>query len=123
MASVESLLIEWLGNIGEKSGFPSSEKSLIAFDKINEIVESGADSAWVIIETGIEIYGDDEYRLGQIAAGPLEDALSFHGAVLIEWVEKKAQTNEALLKMLGMLYKFQMSDQVWKRVQRLLKND
>lgn len=60
-----------------------------------------------------------EPHLGVLAAGPLEDLLSHHGADFIDRVEAQAQANPKFAHMLGGVWQFEMTDEVWSRVQRV----
>lgn len=53
-----------------------------------------------------------------LAAGPLEDLLSAHGAPLIERVEILARRDPTFRLLLGGAWKNAMSQDVWDRVQR-----
>jgi hypothetical protein len=121
METLERLASDWLSNLGKENGFPYSEDSLIAFDEINEIVESDSEKAWKFIIVSMNMYSNDENCIGQIAAGPLEDALSCHGSYLIDRIEKEAKTNNLLVKMLGGIYQLQTSQDIWERVQEIIK--
>ncbi|KQV59493.1 DUF6869 domain-containing protein [Duganella sp. Root336D2] len=57
------------------------------------------------------------HHMGVMAAGALEDLLSHHGPAFIDLVEKEAQTNPRFAWMLGGVWKLQMSDEIWNRVQ------
>jgi hypothetical protein len=58
-------------------------------------------------------------HLGVLAAGPLEDLLSHHGAAYIDRVETLAKDNPKFAWLLGGVWRFQMSDEVWDRVQKV----
>ena len=60
-----------------------------------------------------------EPHLGVLAAGPLEDLLSHHGADYIDRVEAEAKANPKFAHVLGGVWKFQMTDEVWSRVQQV----
>ncbi|QBB71000.1 hypothetical protein ELE36_11930 [Pseudolysobacter antarcticus] len=60
-----------------------------------------------------------EPYLGLLAAGPLEDLLSCHGEAFIERVEAEALLNPRFARVLGSVWQFQMSDEVWTRVQKV----
>jgi hypothetical protein len=72
--------------------------------------------AWYFI-----LYAPDDPRcaehFGVLAAGPLEDLLSFHGAAFIDRVEALAHQNPKFAFLLGGVWQFQMSDEIWARVQ------
>jgi hypothetical protein len=56
-------------------------------------------------------------HLGLLAAGTLEDLLSYHGAEFIDRVEHQAKMDPKFAWTLGGVWKFQMSDEIWRRVQ------
>jgi CO dehydrogenase/acetyl-CoA synthase beta subunit len=121
MEALETLASEWLTNLGKKNGFPNSDDSLIAFDKINEIVMTDPDKAWEFILVAIKMYQDNDDYTGQIAAGPLEDALGYHGEKLIDRIENEAKTNKTLVNMLRGIYQFKTNQEIWTRVQNIAR--
>ena len=54
---------------------------------------------------------------GQLAAGPIEDLLSFHGERFIEKLEDEARQDRRMAWMLGGVWQDQMPDEIWNRVQ------
>jgi len=62
---------------------------------------------------------DDEPNnlLGNLAAGPLEDLLAYHGSEMIDELELLARRNPDFSYLLGGVWQNLMSDDVWKRVQ------
>lgn len=54
---------------------------------------------------------------GELAAGPVEELLSFHGQRYIERFEHEARGDQRMAWMLGGTWQYQMSDEVWHRVQ------
>ena len=59
---------------------------------------------------------------GVLAAGPVEDLLSFHGPRFIEKFEEEARRDRRMAWLLGGAWQFQMSDEIWNRV-RLAADD
>ena len=57
--------------------------------------------------------------LGLVAAGPLEDLLGLHGEDFIGRIEVEAQRDRRIAWMLGGMYQFLMSDEVWARTRRV----
>lgn len=51
-----------------------------------------------------------------LAAGPLEELLSRHGAELIEEIEVEARRSPEFNLLLGGVWKNSMSEEVWRRV-------
>ena len=54
-----------------------------------------------------------------LAAGPLEEVLAWHSAKVIEKVETLARQHPEFANLLGGVWQNDMSDEVWRRVQKL----
>jgi hypothetical protein len=54
---------------------------------------------------------------GMLAAGPLEDLLSYYGREYIERVEALAREDERFRLLLGGVWRLGMTEEVWGRVQ------
>lgn len=54
---------------------------------------------------------------GVLAAGPLEDLLSIYGEQFIEKCEDFARRDRRMAWLLGGVWQFQMTDEIWSRVQ------
>lgn len=54
-----------------------------------------------------------------LAAGPLEDLLSFHGVAFIDRVETLARRSPQFASLLGGVWQFQMTDEIWHRVRQV----
>jgi hypothetical protein len=80
------------------------------------VVEEHPERAWEAILKLVEDSNAHCY-LGQLAAGPIEDLLSYHGQQFIERVETTARTNPIFASTLSGVWKFTMSDDIWARVQ------
>lgn len=59
---------------------------------------------------------------GTLAAGPVEDLLSFHGRDFIDRFESEARIDRRIAWVLGGAWRFEMSDEIWDRV-RLAADD
>jgi hypothetical protein len=68
---------------------------------------------WQAILTALQDPGIQPY----LAAGPLEDLLSHHGAAFIERVEAEAKPSARFAWLLGGVWQHKMSDVVWAHVQ------
>jgi hypothetical protein len=53
---------------------------------------------------------------GVLAAGPVEDLLSFHGHRFIDKFEDEARRDRRMAWVLGGALRFQMTDEIWNRV-------
>lgn len=58
---------------------------------------------------------------GDLAAGPLEELLYFHGADFIDRVEQAAQTDEQFNHLLGGVWRAEMPLEIWERVEKVRK--
>ena len=73
--------------------------------------------AWQLIAEMIERSPSDA-SLGFLAASPLEDLLSEHGQAFIARVEQRAAQSSKFRRALGMVWRLEMTDDVWQRVQQ-----
>lgn len=56
-------------------------------------------------------------HLGAMAAGALEDLLSYHGDAFIDRVEEREKSDPRFAFMLGGVWRFEMTEDIWARVQ------
>jgi hypothetical protein len=89
-----------------------------SWEKLTEMCDSAPETAWDVIQ---EILGRDhsDQILASIGAGPFEDLMSSYGAQFIDRVEKCARTHPAFKRMLGVVWKNSISDDVWIRIQAI----
>ncbi len=79
---------------------------------------ASAEHQWrFILASTIHAQSDEE--LGRIAAGPLEHLLGHHGDEYIDLVEQQAEADTTFARMLTGAWKYQMSDEVWERIQKI----
>ena len=121
MNNADNLAEAWiqLHHIPKESRQSSQYDELFwAWEKLTEMCESAPDKAWATIK---EIIGRDpsDQILANIGAGPFEDLMGNHGAHFIDRVEKCARTNPAFKRMLGIVWKNSIPDDVWIRIQAI----
>ena len=89
---------------------------LIGFSEFEWVVREYPEHAWQGI---LATLADARVKphLGVLAAGPLEDLLSYHGPAFIERVEREAALNPQFASLLGGVWQFEMADEIWARVQ------
>lgn len=102
-----------LHSISEKS--PEREKLLWAHIRVWELVKDDPEQGWKIIET-IRHLDASDLILSNLAAGPLEDFLVAHGEMFIDRIEEVAKDDQQLKKLLGAVWKNDMSDALWARI-------
>jgi hypothetical protein len=76
------------------------------------------DQQWQFVCSAVG-QADSDDELGQIAAGPMEHLLGWHGDEIIARVEARAAADEKFAWMLTGVWKCLMTDEVWARVQAI----
>ncbi len=107
---IELLAKAWIESSKEE------DRGLVLFDECHEEPEIAWRTILKIIETELE--GE---QTALLAAGPMEDLLSFHGLDFIDRVEHEAKNNPRLNDLLGGVWQCSMTDDVWARVQAVRK--
>ena len=116
---VPELLDEWL-RWAEWVSSPDRDaalgQELIGFDEFDWIVREHPEHGWRAILAALK---DSrlEPHYGTLAAGPLEELLAYHGQQFIERVEAEAKANPKFAWLLGGVWQFTMTEEVWARVQ------
>jgi len=89
-----------------------------AWEQLDELCWTEPERAWDVIQ---EIIAQDQSDqiLADVGAGPIEDLLVHHGARIIDRVELCARSNSAFTRMLGVVWKKSIPDEVWKRVKEI----
>jgi hypothetical protein len=116
---VSRLVEDWLlwaawANDSKKDGTKNPHG--VGFDEFDWVVREHPEHAW---KTILAVVADSRAKpfLGTLAAGPMEDLLSYHGEAFIDKVEAEARNNPEFAWMLGGTWQFQMSEEIWARVQ------
>jgi hypothetical protein len=95
---------------------PEFDSLFWAHMRLDEILDNDAEHCWQIINEIREIDSSD-FLLSNLAAGPLEDLLARSGGAFIERIEKLAQKDEKFRRLLAGLWKNNIPDEIWARVQ------
>ncbi|GAB3035591.1 hypothetical protein GCM10027285_18490 [Oleiagrimonas citrea] len=84
--------------------------------ELSDLASDDPEKAWECI-----LYAVPDTRfsdhLGLLAAGVLKNLLSYHGPDFIDRVEHQAKVDPKFAWTLGGVWRFQMSDEIWHRVQ------
>ena len=116
---IPQLLEEWL-RWAEWVSDPVRQQedsvNLIGFDEFDWVIQKEPEKGWQAILMAVEDPRLEQY-LGTLAAGPLEDLLSYHGEAFIARVEAEARSNPKFAWLLGGIYQYQMTEEIWCRVQ------
>lgn len=102
--SVDKLVKDWLGHDSE---------DLTMSDATDETPELAWNAILQILTTELT---DDQKSL--LAGGPLENLLVKHGPAFIERVEQEAKVNSKLNDLLGGVWRQDMPDEIWQRIEK-----
>jgi hypothetical protein len=112
---IDYLMTCWLA--AQSSDSQVKEENRWAFMEPVDEARDNPERAWECI---LFVEQDPRFpneALGVMAAGALEDLLSYHGPAFIDRVEQQAKTSRRFAWMLGGVWRSTMSDEIWSRVQ------
>jgi hypothetical protein len=118
MNDISGLAAIWIRFQRSPKGSVEYEELFWVVDRMMELCDSEPSAAWNVIQEAVALDQSDEI-LGMVGAGPFEDLMTNHGAFLIDKVESCARTNPAFRRMLGVVWKSTITDDVWIRLKAL----
>ena len=86
-----------------------------AWEKLSEIAQKSPEEAWEYI-LKIATSTSNERVLSNLAAGPLEDLLVFHGPVFIDRIETYTRQNPPFVSVIKGVWQNNIQLSVWERV-------
>jgi hypothetical protein len=106
----------WIRVMKADDGSPEEADNMWAFDIVSDLIDDDPEQGWPMI---LEILrGDDGVAIMEVlSAGPLEDLLAKHGPTFIDRVQAAARRSPVFARLLGGVWKNQMTDEIWARVQ------
>ena len=115
-AAIAALAERWIAFWLAPERSPERSALMPIFNDATKLVASDADGAWHLV---IEILRQAPAPtiLEALAAGPLEEMLTQHGAAVIDRLEAEAATNPAFASLLAGIWQGLMPDDIWERVQ------
>lgn len=116
-AEIAALAERWIEFWSAPERSPARTALMPAFNDATRLVAASADGAWQFVR---EILRRDPTPaiLEALAAGPLEEMLTQHGAAVIDRLEAEAGGNPTLATLLAGIWQGLMPDDIWERVQR-----
>ena len=97
---------------------PGSDTYTANWWAVDEVMGFGPEQTWVFVLSVNRLEVSSRVT-ANLAAGPLEDLLVYHGSSYIDRVEAEAMKNERFRSLLGGVWRRDMRDDVWQRVQKL----
>lgn len=116
--AVDEIATAWIAYWanGAQDNPHASDPYAWAHVEVDWLEHNDPEKLWRVI---LDIYrrADAEPHLGVLAAGPLEDLLGLHGPAFIDRIESLAAEDPQFAHLLGGVWQFTMSDDIWTRVQ------
>lgn len=107
----------WVAMHKAEKGSEARDANFWAYMLLDDLRDSDLERCWKIINE-IKRIDDSDFMLSNLAAGPIEDLLVNSGSIFIERIEACAKVDERFRTMLGMVWKNDMPDDIWERVER-----
>jgi uncharacterized protein DUF6869 len=107
----------WIAGEEAGSGTPEYESNWWALEQVMDwSLDRDTEKLWQFV---LLVYKRDVSKrtLAVLAAGPLEDVLAYNGSNYIDRVEHLAQEDEKFNWLLGGVWRSDMTDEIWERVQ------
>jgi hypothetical protein len=95
------------------------ETKFWAFERLSDLVQEDPEEAWRVIEAMRRRLDGTDAILANIAAGPLENLLVYHGEKFIDRFETLARDDQQFRKLLGAVWQNDMSDAFWARIKAI----
>jgi hypothetical protein len=93
-----------------------------AFEELSRLVKDDPTRAWAVILRVLESAQQNQEVLDNLAAGPLESLLVYHGIGIIEWVEAQAKSDLRFKELLLGVWGNAINEAVWARLQALFED-
>jgi hypothetical protein len=113
---LEKLIPAWVELYRTPDGTARRDELYWSYDALDAVVRREPDPALDIILAILRADQSDT-TYANLSAGPLEDLLAFHGPAMIDRIEAEAARNPEFRRLLGGVWKNQMSEEIWARVQ------
>lgn len=89
-----------------------------AYGRLSDLVQESPEEAWQAIQT-IRLLDQSDQIISNLAAGPVEELLASHGENFIERFELTARNDDQFKRLLGAVWRNEISDVVWERIQEI----
>jgi hypothetical protein len=116
--NLEDFARSWIASQQTEADRNSEEGFALVWtrDRMGYLVDYLPHRAWRVI---LLIWSMDQSikTMQNLSAGPIEDLLSKHGSEMIGFVEAEARRDPSFAKLLGGVWRYQIIDEVWARLQ------
>jgi hypothetical protein len=114
----EQLINAWIALHHADKKSPEYDKHFWAVREVWQLSRKLPDTCLEFINE-VRRQDGSELILASLAAGPLEDVLVHYGPQLVEQVEALARKDVQFRKLLGAVWRNNIAEDVWVRVQRV----
>jgi len=94
------------------------QESFWAYRDLCDFAQEDPEVAWSAIDAIRRLDGSD-LILSNLAAGPVENLLVYHGSSFIDRVESLAKDDLQFRKILGAVWQRDMNEDIWARVKAI----
>lgn len=115
---VEDIAQAWIAMHRTVEGSVEYRSNFWAYERISDLCEVDPETCWLVIDK-IRCLDSSDAVISNLAAGPLEDLLVFHGAKFIDRVEAVANSDPVFKKLLAAVWKNEIDDAVWTRMRKV----
>jgi hypothetical protein len=115
MIDIKNMAESWVLMHHAKEGSSAYTENFWAFDALSNLCDNSPEQCLAVINKIILIDASDVV-LSNLAAGPVEDLLVKHGEQVISSVIQLAKKSTDWEKMLGAVWKNDISDHVWQQL-------
>jgi hypothetical protein len=112
---LKKLAESWIKMHHTVEGSPEYTDNFWAYRQLCDLCEDEPELCFEAIEQ-IRSIDKSDAILSNLAAGPLEDLLSHNGELFIDRLEKLAEKDPQIRKLLGALWQNAIPDSIWKRI-------
>lgn len=118
VAEIQALARAWIAHEMAGRNSAARERWLWASDRLSELPFEAPEQCWEVIQEIFRLEKSD-LILSNLAAGPIEELLSYHGDALIDRIESLARSDPQFSRTLGNVWQNRIPDHVWKRVRQV----
>lgn len=124
----DELAADWIA-CGGGGGVGSEKSNGLAQFLLTDFPREEPQLTWDTIMLIVKTYPEADFYndikteaqevCGTLAAGPVEDLVSFHGRDFIDRFESEARADRRMAWVLGGAWQFEMNDEIWDRVRHV----
>jgi hypothetical protein len=114
----EALTKAWIGLQKSQKDTAAYQENFWAQRELWQLVNKEPNEAWEVILCVIRSTSDD-WILENLGAGPLEDLFVVHGDKFIDIFEQLATADPAFCRVANFIWKNEIRDDIWKRIQKI----